>query len=143
MHGFSRPSALNGDVWRCRCRSYGQRCGTYRNLLFLMVFSSWEPCGPSLGIFRTSPLISQPSRPVLSRYRMPVHESPHWSHSHPIMVGIRQRAVVCSTVRAPTCQKLAFGPSIVSPEHCLGSVLLDGSGLSHPACLATTSHPMK
>jgi F-box-like len=37
-------------------------------------FSPWELCGPSLGISRTSPLISPLSLPVLSRYRKSVRE---------------------------------------------------------------------
>jgi hypothetical protein len=48
-------------------------------------FLSWELYGPSLGIFRTSPLISQLFYRVIACLSV---SPPHRSHSHPIMVEI-------------------------------------------------------
>lgn len=107
-----------------------------------MIFLRGSFAGQAWGIFSTSPLISQQSRPVLSHYRISGRERSSRVDSHPIMVQvICQPGQLCAPpfVHRPA----GFRPSIVSPEHCLGSVSVDGSGLSRPASFAMTSLPMQ
>ncbi len=109
-----------------------------------MIFLRGSFAGQAWASSEHSPLISQLSLPFQPHYRLSDRERSSLVCSYPIMVESHLPAgQLCAPPFVHRPVIVGFRPSIVSPEHCLGSVSVDGSGLSRPASFATTSLPIQ